>query len=182
MKGVIFTELVRFMEETVSPEFADKVLVNADLPNNGAFTSVGNYPTAHAAKMIEAAVELSGIDASELSRQFGRTLFSRFIILFPEILSRYKNASELLDNVGPHIHTEVCTLYPDAQPPQVSTEKKGDRLIVRYSSHRPMAAIAFGLIEQCLIHYGDNREVSWERDAPAFSASFIIAPPSAAAA
>ena len=176
MKGVIFTELVRFMETTISPEFADEVLVNADLPNEGAFTSVGNYPAAYAGKMIEAAVELSGVNAQDLSRQFGRTLFSRFIVLFPEIMARYDNATDMLDNVGPHIHTEVCTLYPDAQPPQVTTEKKDDLLIVRYSSHRPMAAIAFGLIEQCLIHYADKREVKWERDAPAHSASFVIGP------
>ena len=177
MKGVIFTELVRFMEQTVSADFADDVIVKADLPNDGAFTTVGNYPTAYAAKLIEAAVELSGIDAPELSRQFGRVLFSRFIVLFPEIMARYENATQLLDNVGPHIHMEVCTLYPDAQPPQVTTEKRGNDLVVKYSSHRPMAAIAFGLIEQCLIHYGDPRQVSWERDAPAYSASFAISLP-----
>ena len=44
MLGIVFTTLVDMLEEKISPEFADEVLVEADLENEGAFTAVGYYP------------------------------------------------------------------------------------------------------------------------------------------
>ena len=64
MKGIIFTELVRFMEKVQSADFADAVISGAELPNDGAFTSVGNYPSEYALKMVGQASEQSGIEAS----------------------------------------------------------------------------------------------------------------------
>ena len=43
MLGIVFTSLVDMLEENISPEFADEVLVEANLENDGAFTAVGYY-------------------------------------------------------------------------------------------------------------------------------------------
>ena len=48
MNGVIFTELVSFLETVHGVAFADAVISESRLPNDGAFTSVGNYPSAQA--------------------------------------------------------------------------------------------------------------------------------------
>jgi len=43
MLGIVFTSLVEMLEDNISPEFADEVLVEANLENDGAFTAVGYY-------------------------------------------------------------------------------------------------------------------------------------------
>jgi len=176
MKGVIFTELVKFMERVQSAEFVDAVLNEAALPNDGAFTSIGNYPSEYALKMVEIAVEKTGIEAPELCRLFGKYLYTRFTILYPHILASYKTAESLLEHVGSHIHAEVCTLYPDARPPVIEAEKDGDHFSLSYKSHRPMAAIALGLVQGCMENFGDRRTLSWDLASNGKSGSFVITP------
>ena len=176
MKGVIFTELVNFMEDAVGVVFADEVLTKADLPNGGAFTAVGSYPSAHALKLVDIASEMSGIPGDELCRKYGSFLFGRFHVLFPDIMKLYATVDALLDHVGPHIHEEVRILYPGAQPPSVVTTREGDDLVVTYESHRPLAHIAYGLIAQSIEHYQDPRILTWEANASGNRAVFKLAP------
>lgn len=44
MLGIVFTSLIDMLEDKVSPEFADEVIVEANLTNDGAYTAVGYYP------------------------------------------------------------------------------------------------------------------------------------------
>lgn len=175
MKGIIFAELIGFMEEVGGLEFAETVLARSDLPNDGAFTRIGTYPAAYALKMVGTASELSGTPVESLCDAYGEWLFGRFVVLYPDIVGRYPSAESMLEHVGSHIHEEVVVLYPDAKPPQVSTSYAEDgALQVHYSSHRPLAHIAHGLIRGCLKHYGDPRRPEWITDADPSSASFRI--------
>jgi len=174
MKGVIFTELIRFMESVKSPAFADEAIQLSAVASDGAYTTVGNYPSGEALALVGAASKLSGTDAAELCRLFGGYLFQRFLILYPHIMMSYTNAETLLEHVGSHIHGEVCVLYPDARPPQIEAETVDNVTTMSYKSHRPMAAIAFGLIEECMRHYGDERSVSWNSSENGKSATFVI--------
>lgn len=65
MKGVIFTELIRFLEAQLAA-FADDVVRDAQLPNEGAYTSVGTYPSSEALTMVGSAARLSGQSEDEL--------------------------------------------------------------------------------------------------------------------
>ncbi len=174
MKGVIFTELVSYMETRHGMAFADDVITQSNLPNDGAFTSVGNYPSAQALTMVGVAARLSGIDGAIICEDYGAWLFDRFGVLFPAIMAAYPTAESLLLHVGSHIHEEVRVLYPDARPPLIEAVSEGTTMTVSYRSHRPMAHIAFGLIRQCLVSYGETRTVRWHNAGRAEEAQFII--------
>jgi hypothetical protein len=174
LKGIIFTELVGFLETRYGIEFADAVITDSNLDNDGAFTSVGNYPSRDALTMVEVAAQLSGAEGAQICEDYGSWLYGRFKLLFPEIMDRYPSADALLMHVGTHIHEEVRVLYPDASPPQIKAVSDGPRMTVSYQSHRPMAHIAFGLIRECLVSYGDPRQLRWGGDARADAATFII--------
>ncbi|WP_198046005.1 heme NO-binding domain-containing protein [Novosphingobium aquimarinum] len=161
MKGLIFSELIRFMEEKQSPLFAEQVIAAADLPNDAAFSRIGVYPTAYALKLVTAASQLSGLPASALSEEFGKFLFARFTILYPDILSSYSTAESLLEHVRAHIHQDVKVLYPDATPPEVIAGRQDGQFMIEYRSHRPLAHIAYGLMRGCLEHFGDPRAIEW---------------------
>ena len=161
LKGLIFSELIRFMEEEQSPLFVEEVIAAADLPNDAAFSRIGVYPTAHALLLVGEASKLSGVPVAALCEAFGCYLFGRFTILYPEIMSSYSTAESLLEHVRGHIHEDVKVLYPDATPPEVTTETRDGQCIVEYRSHRPLAHIACGLIRGCLEHFGDERKIEW---------------------
>jgi len=174
VKGIIFTELVGFLETRYGIEFTDAVITDSNLDNDGAFTSVGNYPSRDALTMVGMAAQLSGADGAQICEDYGTWLYGRFQTLFPELMARYTNADALLTHVGTHIHEEVRVLYPDAQPPHIEAASDGAQMTVKYRSHRPMSHIAYGLIRQCLASYGDPRQLRWSADSRPDSATFII--------
>lgn len=174
VKGLIFTELLGFIEEVAGVAFAEQVIAHAALPNDGAFTKVGSYPAAHALQIVASASALSGIPAEKLCADYGAWLFARFTVLYPHLIEQYADADAMLDHVGSHIHEEVTILYPDAKPPGVSVDRQGDVPVLHYASHRPMAHVALGLIRGCLAHYGDPRSVVWTPGEDLTAARFAI--------
>ena len=174
MKGIIFAELVRFMEEVQSPAFADAVIREAGVPSDGAYGVAGNYPSTEALQLVELAAAKSGIAADQLCISFGQHLFRRFTLLYPFLIDSYATAEDLLTHIGSHIHADVCVLYPDARPPQVHFVRTDGKSIVTYSSHRPMAMIAYGLVRQCMVHFGDHRTITCEVTNKGRQATFVL--------
>ncbi|GAB5348332.1 heme NO-binding domain-containing protein [Alteriqipengyuania sp. 357] len=161
MKGIVFSEMLEFLDRTGGPLFAEQVLADADLPHGGAYSRVALYPWEEAVRIVEAAARASGTKADELCQAFGRFLFERFTILYADIVQRYPSAEALLTHVGGHIHEEVRVIYPDARPPAITTRTDSGDLIVEYASHRPFAHIAHGLVAGAMKHFGDTRRLEW---------------------
>ena len=44
MKGLVFTTFYAHVEERYGVDILEDIIEDADLPNKGAFTSVGTYP------------------------------------------------------------------------------------------------------------------------------------------
>jgi hypothetical protein len=61
------------------------------------------------------------------------------------------------------VHVEVRKLYPDAELPTFDTSRTDDNTMVMvYRSTRPFADLARGLIEGCIVHYGEPVDVHME--------------------
>ena len=63
MLGIVFTSLIDMLEEKVSPEFADDVIMEAGLENDGAYTAVGYYPFEQMQRLLGVLVEKTGKSA-----------------------------------------------------------------------------------------------------------------------
>ncbi|WFF41705.1 guanylate cyclase [Salinicola endophyticus] len=176
MKGLIFVELMNFLDEQLGEDITERVVAAASLPNEAAFTAVGNYPSHYASALVAAAARLTGSDATTMCEDFGRFIFLRFEKRFPHLLERYRSARELLEHVQGHIHEEVKVIYPDASPPQVETHSDIEGYTVTYRSHRGFAHIAYGLVAQCISFYSEESDVYWKSDSTAHDACFIIRP------
>ena len=165
MKGLIFTELMDFIERHTSVPVAETIIDEARLENEGAFTSVGNYPHPEAIKLVMSASERLGTPAADLMRQFGNELFVRLIDAHPQFFDQETaDAFAFLSKVQSHIHTEVAKLYADSSPPSVRTSMEDGKMIVSYESHRPFAMIAMGLIEGCCAYFDDTLVVELQGD------------------
>ena len=149
MKGLVFTEFVEWIEQTWTSTLADDVLDAATLASGGAYTSVGTYSHAELIELVGHLAQRTGQPAATLVKQFGRALFARLAMGHPNVLVDASSAFALLARLEDHIHPEVRKLYPDAQVPSFDTRSDGADLVLVYSSRRPFADLAEGLILGC---------------------------------
>ncbi len=52
MKGIVFTEFLEMVEEKFSPELADRIVEEAELPSGGVYTTVGTYNHGEMIKLV----------------------------------------------------------------------------------------------------------------------------------
>ncbi|WP_435259575.1 heme NO-binding domain-containing protein [Thioclava sp. FR2] len=160
MKGIVFVELIKMAEDVFGEDAVDNVLDKADLETGGAYTAVGNYPCSELVKIVVAFSEHSGLSPEALQVKFGHWMLAVFVKSYPEFFKDKTTAFALLESVDREIHVEVKKLYPDAELPRFDTERVGeDRMMMIYSSPRPLEAFCLGLIEACLVHFGEDADI-----------------------
>lgn len=175
MKGVIFSELIHWVEEAYSPSVADRMIRQAELPGDGSYTSVGNYPHVQALAMIGQLVAITEEPLDVLADAYGYWLSSRFAELYPQFFEGYGDAITFLRAIDGIHQKEVTKLYPDARTPSVIAEVDGEDLLVSYASHRPFAEVAHGLIRGYIDHFGDDLVLLRDEQTPGpHAARFIV--------
>lgn len=164
VKGVVFSEFVEMVEQVFSPEMADRILDETDLPSGGAYTAVGTYDHAEMVSLVLTLSRLTDVPVPTLIRRFGSHLFARFSQLYPVFFGpEVRNALDFLERLEDVIHVEVRKLYPDAELPRFEIARQGDRgMTLLYVSNRHFADLAEGLILGCIDHYGGG--VALDRD------------------
>lgn len=178
MKGVIFNEILDFIERHAGSRMLEEVIQQSGLVSGGAYTSVGNYSHEEAVRIVHTAAELLGIEATGIMRQFGFELFPILLARYPDLVTEASDSRNFLRGIQSHIHDEVKKLYPDSSPPEFTVHEEGDELIITYNSHRPMAMIALGLIEGCLAYFNEGFTVRSSPETLTFdvNARFVVSP------
>lgn len=175
MKGMVFTEFLELVEEKFSPDLAEDILDACNLDSDGVYTAVGSYDHGELIQLVVQLSEKSGVAAPDLVRTFGHHLFGRFADTHPQFFEGRSNAFDFLRQVHDYIHVEVRKLYPDAELPNFSYGGSGDELEMTYSSTRPFADLAEGLINGCLDHFGESVSVVREDlSSDGTSARFVL--------
>jgi len=161
MKGVVFTEFMELVESRMGMEMLDRIITEARLPNDGAYTSVGTYDHAELVRLVQALANATGNTVPQLIHMFGEHLFQRFSVNYRPLFADSRNAFEFLSRIDGVIHVEVRKLYPDAELPSLPCERPAeDRLVMHYSSPRGLGDLAEGLISGCIRHFGEQVQVT----------------------
>lgn len=176
MKGVVFTEFLEMVEERFSPDLAFDIIEQSALPSQGVYTTVGTYPHTEMIALVNALSDRTGISGADLQRAFGAYLFGRFAEQHPSFFDGAEGALQLLEKVDSYIHVEVRKLYPQAELPSFECESSEGLLTMTYSSTRPFAALAEGLIRGCIEHFGEpiDVEIVDLSDGAGTSAKFVL--------
>lgn len=157
MKGIVFTEFLDMVDDAFGPVVTDKMISEAELPSGGAYTAVGTYSCEEMIALVRVLERETGTHMPELLKSYGRHLFGRFVVRYPELFADYHDSFSLLESIDATIHMEVCKLYPDAELPRFECRREGaDRMVMVYRSLRPFADFAHGLIEGCATHFGET--------------------------
>jgi hypothetical protein len=95
-----------------------------------------------------------------LVHNFGQYVFARLYDLHREYLPEWNNAFDVFRKIDDHIHIEVVKLYPDAELPKFIIEKDtNEEMILLYSSVRPLAPFAEGIIQGCIEYFNTPMSV-----------------------
>lgn len=163
MKGIVFTEFVELVEDKFSPELADQIIIESDLASNGAYTSVSTYDHAEMVELVTKLSEKTDIAIPTLLITFGEFLLDKFVEYYPVFFNSTDDSFAFLESVESHVHVEVKKLYHDAELPSFKTERENDdTLIMTYSSSRPFADLAQGLIQGTAKHYQQSFTIERE--------------------
>lgn len=162
MKGIVFTEFLEMVEAGHGMDIVDELLELPGLSNGGSYTSVGTYEFAELASMVVKLSMVLDVPMEDLLQAYGVHLFGRFADMFPEMFEGQEDWKRFLSGVHNRIHVEVRKLYPEAELPNFDCHVDGECITLTYSSPRPLAPFAEGLIRGCLVHFGVDAEVSCE--------------------
>ncbi len=161
MKGIVFTEFIQLMETKFGVDVAEDVIMEANLPSGGAYTSVGTYSHDEIVALVVTLSKKTGLEIPDLIQAFGTHLLRRFTVLFPNFFSDIPEVTDFLSKVDGYIHGEVRKLYPDATLPQLDTSfKENGDLELLYKSDRMMGDLAEGLIVGAIDHFGNTHDYS----------------------
>ncbi len=172
MKGIVFTELVEFVEDQFGYEIADEMLEASMLQHKGAYTQGGNYPYEELVSITTRLSELVDLSVETLIEGYARQLFSRIVMLYPKITDGFRSVLEFISVVDTFIHPEVKKLYPEAELPTfhlVSLEK--NRLVIDYYSTKPLYPMAVGLMLGASDYFKQTIEVDYEINALSYESS-----------
>ena len=159
MLGIVFTSLVDMLEENISPEFADEVLVEANLENDGAFTAVGYYPFSELQKIMVVLVNKTGRPLNDLLYDYGKYLFTVLSAGHAEMMANRQSVLEILDCLDDDIHVQVRKLYPDADLPSFKVlERTSGTIKMEYHSMHDLYALAEGLIDGAAAYFSQRVE------------------------
>ncbi len=158
MKGVIFNAVEEAVVTLYSEDVWDDLLDAAGV--SGRYTSLGNYDDAELIALVETAVQMTGIDATELVKILGRHSFPHLASRYPDLVEDSDGTHDFLRRVNDIIHPEVLKLHPDATPPQFEFENLDDgALRITYHSARKLGVLAQGLMYGAADRFAEEIEI-----------------------
>jgi hypothetical protein len=161
MKGIVFSEFLELVESQFGLALADQIIQTSASSTDGAYTSVGTYDHHELLRMVSALSAATNVPPNELVKSFGKRLFGRFFAGFPVFFENATSAFEFLSSVDGYIHVEVRKLYPDAELPRFESKiLSPSRMEMIYTSKRPLADLAEGLISGCADHFHEPMTIS----------------------
>ncbi|MCG8493027.1 MAG: heme NO-binding domain-containing protein [Sneathiellales bacterium] len=162
MKGEVFLEFFKMVDEVFSPEMTEHLIDDAELSTNGIYTAVGTYPPADILNLVVALSKRTDAPVGDLVHAFGKYLFNSFTIRYPHFFENQSDAFEFLKGVDDYIHVEVHKLYPEASTPKITVEQSTPHSMkLEYSSQCPFAELANGLLHACIEYF--QQDINIER-------------------
>jgi len=154
MMGMVFEEFFAYVERECSADMVDDIIIDAKLENDGAYTAVGRYDFNELVALVTALSNRLDVPVADLVHNFGQYVFARLYELHKEYLPNWDNAFDVFRKIDGHIHIEVKKLYPNAELPKFIVEKDTEKeMVLHYSSVRPLAPFAEGIIKGCISYF-----------------------------
>jgi hypothetical protein len=147
MKGMVFTDFLKFVESRFGYALVDEMLQETTLASGGIYTAVGSYHHDEFFALCATLSAKTNIKTSELLREYGKYYFPLLYESHNYLLNHLKDVFDLFESIDRYIHVEVHKLYPGVELPTFHCERpSANELRLVYTSERKMADFAEGLL------------------------------------
>lgn len=161
MKGIIFTQLSRLIEETQGIACWNEVLEEVQPASQGIYVGTNTYPDEELMDIVHCLSQKLHTPITDLLYNFGAYLFPVFAQKYAIFIPEHIKLKEFLKTVDQIIHVEVLKLYPEASTPTINCEDPNDNtLTMLYSSQRKLCPLALGLIHGASTHFKEKITVN----------------------
>ncbi|HAY78653.1 MAG TPA: hypothetical protein DCY79_02465 [Planctomycetaceae bacterium] len=159
MHGSICTIAKKFVEHHHGSDVWNVLLERAACPGV-VFSPIGDYPDEQVVGILTAACELLECELRDLLIQLGNFAGPELVTLANNMLHPSWRTFELVSNLETLIHRTIKINNPTAQPANIQAHLLTDNEIqVVYTSRRGLCALAQGILEGVIDHYGEEIEV-----------------------
>lgn len=163
MKGIVFTEFFKHIENAHGADLLDDVIVSAALPNDGGYTSVGTYPFNEMLSLVGACTKATGRTVADVLDGFGQHCLAAWVNYVPAFFGATRTLFDILAEINEFHELEVRKLYSDAELPTFVVETRDERvMVIGYYSPKQLTDLAIGVIKGAAAHLGQKIEVSAE--------------------
>jgi len=160
MKGIIFVKFNEFIEELWGDEFWDELLEEAQLPSEGAYTTVVTYDDQELFILIGLVADKQNISVKDTQFAFGKWVFKELYNIAPTRAHNIQDVFEFLYAVQDFIHVEVHKLNPYALIPKFQfLSRTNDKLSFQYLSPRKLCFFCEGMVYGLAEHLGQKIRV-----------------------
>lgn len=164
MKGVVFTEFIDLVETKFGLEMVDKIISQSTLESEGAYTAIGTYKFSELVQLLQNLHNNTGIPIDELLLIYGQYFFNVIENICPDFLCTYKNPIEMLSCIENHINVEVLKIYPNAELPTFTVQKKTSKsLTMIYKSSNAMYHFGLGIMEKAFTYFNTTASIIIEK-------------------
>ena len=163
MHGIVLKQLKEFVIENYDRETWERLQHESGVGGK-VYVPVTEYPDEDVLALLETAVELTGLEQSELLRAFGTFLVAPLVETYGVHVNGDWDGLELIANVETYIHEalrakQLSTYTP---PALESAWIDDERVLVVYDSDRKLCHLAKGIIEGVGEHFGEPLETTEE--------------------
>jgi hypothetical protein len=160
MKGIIFTKFLELVEKKFGYSTVESIIKKSELPNDGAYTSIGTYNFSEMGALVHNLHKETKIPIPDLLEVFGAYFFNYLASNYSHFLERADGLFEFYNSIHNHIHVEVIKLYPDAELPEFETlSTTDDQIVLKYTSERKLGDFAKGLLTKSAEHFNEKVKV-----------------------
>jgi hypothetical protein len=163
--GVIEKVMVDCLLELGDAELVQDIFFAAGIPPDRVYRMDQHYPDAETAKLIDAALRLTGKTEQQLFDLFARVFFDVIELVFPEFL-RMCETSEDLVRKQVKIHALIAAGSRKPGESAKSTDKflledRGPHdILVRYKSELQICLLYETLVRHAAARFGDTVEIT----------------------
>lgn len=123
---------------------------------NELLSMATTYPDDYLFALVPVASEVTGIAVPVLLEDFGVFLAPSLLRIYQPLISSKWRTLDVIENTETAIHRVVRQRNPEAAPPKLRVERKGeDDVEIDYRSHRKLCAVAVGIIRGIASHFSE---------------------------
>jgi hypothetical protein len=156
MHGIIFSELKRFVDETLGGDAWPRLLRESGVARP-AYLPVQAYPDQEVVALVSTASRLTNTPVPALLHAFGEFIVPTLVRMYGHLLKANWKTLDVIEQTEGTIHAVVRAREPGAQPPMLScTRPKPDEVVVTYSSPRKLCPLLKGIVGGLATHFRER--------------------------